>query len=187
MLVVHEDVHAVERALRARKLRCPGCEAALRGWGRARRRVIRVGRARAWLHPRRTRCSGCAVTHVLLPSSVLLRRSDAVDAIGAALLASAAGQGPGRIAGWLGVPAQTVRNWLRRFATRFELLRIEATRAALIMDPSLFRIEPRGSPILDAIEALEVCAAAGERRFGGGPTTVWRLASAITSGALLAR
>jgi hypothetical protein len=80
-----------------------------------------------------------------------------------------------------------VRNWFRRFAERGEHIRVQAMRMALELDPSRFRIEPRGSPRLDAMHALEVCAAAAERRFGERPTTVWRLASAISCGALLAR
>ena len=70
------------------------------------------------LRPRRARCRGCAGTHVLLPDMALLRRQDEVSVIGAAIEAKVAGEGHRRIAGRLGVPADTVRGWLRRFAER---------------------------------------------------------------------
>ena len=62
------------------QLACPDCPGMLAPWGFARPRGIRgIGP----LRPRRARCAGCLVTHVLLPVTVLLRRADA--AAGAAL------------------------------------------------------------------------------------------------------
>ena len=58
------------------------------------------------VRPRRSRCSGCRATHVLLPVFCLLRRAYSVAVIGAALAAKAAlGLGHRRIAAGLGVPA----------------------------------------------------------------------------------
>jgi len=58
---------------------------------------------RGVLRPRRARCPGCLVTHVLLlPVTVLVRRGYAVEVIGAALLARAAGAGHRTIGGRLG-------------------------------------------------------------------------------------
>ncbi len=74
--------------------------------------------------PRRSWCSGCRRTHVLLPASMLVRRADAVVVIGAALLAKAAGQGHRPIAVLLGRPESTVRGWLRRFTGRAESVRV---------------------------------------------------------------
>ena len=80
-------------------------------------RVIRGESGIGWrLRPRRSRCGGCGVTHVLLPVSCLLRRADGVAVIWAALAASAAGAGYRKIAAGLGCPASTVRGWLARFA-----------------------------------------------------------------------
>ena len=76
------------------------------------------------MRPRRARCPGCLVTHVLLPVTVLLRRADAVEVIGAALTARVAGLGHRRIAVWLGVPAGTVRGWLRRWGSRLQAVRV---------------------------------------------------------------
>ena len=117
MVTVEADQVRVESRLTAGEVGCPGCPGVLAPWGWARRRRVRgVGS----LRPRRARCGGCLVTHVLLPVTVLLRRADAVEVIGAALTARAAGLGHRRIAVWLGVPAGTVRGWLRRWGYQLE-------------------------------------------------------------------
>jgi hypothetical protein len=95
---------------------CPGCRGALGPWGRARPRGV-FGLAGV-LRPRRARCRGCLVTHVLLPVTVLLRRAYAVELIGAALVARAGGWGHRSIGRQLGVPVGTVRGWLRRMGAR---------------------------------------------------------------------
>jgi hypothetical protein len=69
---------------------------------------------------------------------------DLVEAIGAALLASAAGLGHRRIAAALGRPATTVRGWLRRFGRRAAELRALATQLAHRLDADLSPIAPRG-------------------------------------------
>jgi hypothetical protein len=57
----------------------------LRSWGWARPRDVH-GLA-GLLRPRRARCPGCLITHVLLPLTVLTRRAYAGEVIGAALTA----------------------------------------------------------------------------------------------------
>src|SRR5664279_1195574 len=104
LVTVEADQVQVESRLTAGEVGCPGCPGVLAPWGWARRRGVRgVGS----LRPRRARCGGCLVTHVLLPVPGVLRRADAVEVIGAALTARAAGLGHRRIAVWLGVPAGT--------------------------------------------------------------------------------
>ena len=94
MVTVDGDARVVERRLAAGRLRCPGCAGRLAGWGHARVRVIRGEGGIGWpLRPRRSRCSGCGVTHVLLPVSCLLRRADGVAVIWAALAGKAGGSG----------------------------------------------------------------------------------------------
>jgi hypothetical protein len=124
------------------------------------------------------------VTHVLLPVVALVRRRDAVDVIGAALAAKVAGAGYRRIAVEAGVPATTVRGWLRRFAARAEFLGSQFEAVAHGLDRDLGRIEPRGSPMADALETIGVAASAAARRFG--PAPVWRFASGASGGRLLA-
>ncbi len=130
----------------------PGLSGGVAPWGWARpRRVRGVGS----LRPRRARCGGCLVTHVLLPVTVLLRRADAVEVIGAALTARAAGLGHRRIAVWLGVPAGTVRGWLRRWAARLEVVRVH------------FMVVARLAGVDRAVPKALGVAVAGRPRGGG--------------------
>ncbi len=118
VVTVEADPVRVESRLAAGKVDCPGCLGVLRPWGWAR---PRGGHGMGGvLRPRRARCADCLVTHVLLPVTLLLRRAYAADVIGAALLARAAGRGHRWIGLALGVPAVTVRGWLRVMAGRLE-------------------------------------------------------------------
>ena len=131
----------VEAELHGGAMRCPACRGVLGPWGHARERAVRgVGR----LRPRRAKCRGCGVTHVLLPEVCLLRRRDAVAVIGAALAARAAGVGHRRIAERLGVPTDTVRGWLRRFARDAEAIRAHFSGWAFALDPELGPVGPVG-------------------------------------------
>ena len=142
-------------------------------------------RAGDWrLRPRRARCRGCLGTHVLLPDLALLRRQDEVSVIGAAIEAMVAGVAYRRIASGLGVHADTVRGWLRRFVERAELIRARFTRLAVALDPELGPVLPAGSGIADALEAIAVAAQAWVLRFGAGDP--WRVACRLSGGVLLA-
>jgi hypothetical protein len=75
VLTVGNDARRVERMLQEGGLSCPGCEGRLAGWGHGRRRAV-FGpgrRTRRVLRPRRSRCTACRVTHMLLPAAVLAR------------------------------------------------------------------------------------------------------------------
>ena len=150
--------------------------------GVARDRVLRCRGAGRVLRPRRARCGGCAGTHVLLPDLLLLRRRDEVAVIGAAIEAKVAGMGCRPIARVLGVPADTVRGWLRRFAGRAELVRAHFTRCAVALDPEQGPVLPAGSAVADALEAIAVAARAWVLRFG--PGEAWRVASRLSGGLL---
>jgi hypothetical protein len=116
VLTVGNDAGRVERMLEEGGLSCPDCGGRLAGWGRGRRRqVFGPGRrARQVVRPRRSRCTACRVTHMLLPARLLLRRMDEAAVAGAALAAAARGLGHRRAAREVGVPEDTVRGWLRR-------------------------------------------------------------------------
>jgi hypothetical protein len=97
---------------------CPRCAGPLRRWGQARWRVVRdSGAGDRRFRPGRVRCARCGVTQVVLPAEVLVRRRDSVAVIGAAWRGFAGGAGSRRVAHLLGVPAHTVRGWLRRLKT----------------------------------------------------------------------
>ena len=88
MVTVEVDPVRVESRLAAGELRCSSCpDGVLARWGFARSRRV-VGLADP-VRPRRSRCRGCAVTHVLLPVSLLLRRAYAAELIWAVLEAKA--------------------------------------------------------------------------------------------------
>lgn len=159
--MVGPDLSLVDRQLRAGRLICRDCGGELRPWGWAAQRLVRHRGRSERLRPRRSRCRGCAATHVLLPVSCLLRRLDAVEVIGAALLAKAAGRGHRPIAAALGRPATTVRGWLRRFAAAADALRVAFTRLALALGPGSSPPVPAGSALADAVCAIGAAAAAG--------------------------
>ncbi|MDX3584197.1 DUF6431 domain-containing protein [Streptomyces europaeiscabiei] len=92
----------MERQLRAGRLGCPSCGAVLAPWGHGRPRDVRgdLG-ARLFVRPRRSRCSGCGVTHVLLPEAIWPRQADAAEVIGAGLEMAALGMGHRQVAAHL--------------------------------------------------------------------------------------
>lgn len=189
MVTVEVSLVRVEKRLVAGGIACPGCGAGLRPWGWAGRRTVRDLRGlRLELRPRRSRCPECGLSHVLLPVTVLLRRADAAVVIGAALLAKAAGSGHRVIAAGLGVPDQTVRGWLRRFAERAGVVR-EVFTVLLVQvapaDPVL--PEPRGVLFADAVAAVLAAVGAVTARWPGMVVlSPWQAASALSGGRLLA-
>jgi hypothetical protein len=126
----------------------------------------------------------CLVTQVLLPDCCLGRRRDRVEVIGSALVAKAGGAGYRRISLEIGVPAGTVRGWLRRFASRAQAVRAHFTSWAYRLDVLQVPVGPAGSLTADAVEAIGVAARAASLRFG--PRPAWGWAAAMTGGWLLA-
>jgi len=185
MLTVETDVAAVEERLRSGRLACPGCAGVLAGWGRARARTVRGPDSPVRMVPRRSRCTGCRATHVLLPVVVLARRADTAAVIGAALAAKTAGVGHRRIAALVGRPPATVRGWLRRFTGRVEAVRAVFTRWYRALDPDPVLPGPAGSAWADALAAVSAAAAALAVRFGVVEVPVWQVAAAVSAGRLL--
>lgn len=184
MTTVSPDLVSVESELRARRLVCPSCrEGSLAPWGWARERPVGRGDGRRLVRPRRGRCRGCGVTHVLLPVTMLGRRGDWAAMIGRALELRAAELGQRTIAAAVGVPRSTVRGWLSRFAEVAERVRAHLWRWALWLDPGLVRLEPSGSPFGDAVAAVAAAGETAARRLGIGCR--WAFASVATGGWLL--
>jgi hypothetical protein len=102
VVIVGIDAASVEADLVGGLLACPVCGARLRPWGHALEREIRLGASSERRRFRRSRCAECGITHVLVPEDTLVRRRDAVEVIGAALVAKAQGAGHRSIAKLLG-------------------------------------------------------------------------------------
>jgi hypothetical protein len=185
MKIVCAEQALVEAELLGGLLACPSCLGVLGPWGHARERVTRRVLGDWRWRPRRARCRDCRGTHVLLADLCLLRRQDEVEVIGAAIEAHVGGEGHRPIAERLGVPAGTVRGWLRRFSANAEVIRARFTRCAVALDPELGPIVPAGSVVADALEAIAVAGRAWVLRFGSGP--VWRVVSCLSAGGLLCR
>jgi hypothetical protein len=127
---------------------------------------------------------------VLLPVTVLVRRAYAAEVIVAALLARATGSGHRTIGERLGVPASTVRGWLRVLGARLEPVRLYLLQVARRAGVDWAVPEALGSPWRDVLAALGAATAAVTGRFGAfgvvGPVTAWQVASACSGGRLLA-
>ena len=187
LLTVSGDADGVEAALRAGLLVCPSCTGSLSPWGFARTRSLRTADGPVRLRPRRSMCSGCGRTHVLLSLVSFLRRADSAAVIGAALVGRAAGLGHRRIATGLAVASSTVRGWLRRFAAHAEGIRAAFTVLARDLAPDPPPIEATNSVFADAASAVLSAAAAACVRWPFVFTvSVWEFAAAVTGGRLLA-
>jgi len=188
MVTVEVDPVRVESRLAAGEIGCPGCGGVLGGWGHA--RVRRIAGLADPVRPRRARCRACAVTHVLLPVTILLRRAYAAEQVWAALTARAERLGHRRIAAVIAVPAATVRGWLRRAADRLEVIRNWFLSIAVTVGVDVVIPDGAGCPWRDVLAAVETATAAIGFRFGavglGGAVTPGRVAAAASGGRLLA-
>jgi len=183
VLIVADDRAVVEADLAAGRLVCPRCGVGvLGGWGCARLRVLRTREGARRLRPRRGRCRerACLATHVLLADVCLARRQDAVEVIGEALLA---GEGYRLVAERIGVPAETVRDWRRRFRSRAEMVAAHFLRWARALDGALGGFGSQGSLVADALEAIGVCVRVASLVLGR--RAPWSWVSALTAGGLL--
>ena len=116
------------------------------------------------------------MTQVLLPVSLLLRRGYAAELIWAAVVARAGGAGHRRIAVGLGVPASTVRGWLRRMAGRLEAVRIWFISVLVVAGVDVAIPEAAGSGWADVVAAVGAA----------GSVIVGRFAPAASAGAVTA-
>lgn len=185
MMMVEPDGERVEARLVAGEYDCGACGVGrLRPWGFARQRRLRDRGGELALRPRRGRCASCLVTHVLLPTVALLRRRDLAEVIGEALRARLVeGKSRAAVAAAAGVVPDTARGWLRRFGARAPEIRALFSTWAHNFDAGLGGIEARGSPAVDALEAIGVAAGAAARRLG--PAPLWGFVAGVSGGLLL--
>lgn len=173
---------AAGRVEMPRPLGCPSCghqRVLFDGWYPRQTRWGRVSIRRVLCADER-----CARrSHSLLPDVLVSGRVDLASVIGWALEAKAAGVGHRRIAADLGVPASTVRGWLRRaqcnggrIATRLLGVMAQAAPAA--------RAPPAVGPVATLVAAVQAAAVAFAR-LSGEPVDAWRFAVAHTAGRLL--
>jgi hypothetical protein len=115
----------------------------------------------------------------------------------ALIMKVASGGGWRYVADRVGVPGETVRGWLRRFAARAEAVRVFFTRAGVATGTDVVVPGPAGSPIGDALAAVGLLVAAVGQRFGQrdgvvsqvpivGAVSGWQVAAAASGGRLLA-
>ena len=188
MVTVEVDPVRVESRLSSGEMSCPSCsDGVLAGWGFARSRPV-VGVVTP-VRPRRARCRGCAVTHVLLPVTLLLRRAYLAELIWAALVAKARGSGHRPIAQRLGIPGSTVRGWLRAAAARADAVRSWFLTVAVTAGVDV--TVPRASDSVwgDVLAAVDAARTAITARFGSaavlGALTAAQVAVAASAGRLL--
>jgi transposase-like protein len=189
MVTVEVDLVRVESRLSAGEIDCPTCrDGVLGGWGYA--RVRQIQGLNDPVRPRRARCRACAVTHVLLPVTVLLRRAYAAERIWAALTARVEGLGHRRIGVRLGVPAATVRGWLRRVGSRLETIRVWFLQVAVTAGVDVAIPDTTGCTWGDVVAAAATATTAIRSRFGAagllGMVTPEQVAVAASGGRLLA-
>lgn len=186
MLVCAVSPERAEADLVAGRLYCGPCGGQLRPWGHAKPRATRGpgGATGAW-RPRRARCGSCGRTQVLLPAWLLPRRRDHLEVIGRALVGYAAGGGHRSLAAQAGLPASTVRNWLRAFAAHVERLAAVGVARYYQLDANASPIVPAATPAGDALEALASAARAFRLRLGASAAGPWPLINALTAGQLL--
>jgi hypothetical protein len=108
------------------------------------------------------------VTHVLLPVTLLQRRAYVADLIWAALAAKAAGAGHRVVGVRFGVPAGTVRDWLRVVERRAGVVRDWFVSLAVTAGVDVSVPKATGSGCGDVIAAVGAATAAIAARFGDG-------------------
>lgn len=181
------DYARVETDLASATLSCPHCAGVLRPWSwSTARRVRQLDGSSVAVRPRRTRCTGCCRTQVLLPAACLPRLADAAEVVGAALAAKAVGAGHRSIAARLGRPVSTVRRWLRSARSgHLNWLRSVGLYHARHFDPDgLAGLIPQPTELGDALQALAAAVHAYRRRFER-QTEPWPLITALVRGRLL--
>ncbi|MFE2131146.1 DUF6431 domain-containing protein [Streptomyces amritsarensis] len=187
VLIVDSDGLLVERRLRAGELTCPPCGAVLAPWGHGRPREVRgdLG-ARLFVRPRRSRCTACQVTHVLLPEVVWPRRMDAAEVIGSGLEIAALGLGHRQIGARLGLAEGTVRGWIRRFRHRSEAVRRYFTVALVALADDPVMPEAAASPLSDAVSVIAAAHRAAALKWPAMNTvSPWAFAGRAIGGRVL--
>lgn len=130
----------------------------------------------------RQRCPACGISHAILPEFVTYQRLDEVASIGRGIEAMAAGTGCRTVAGELGLPHTTVRDWRRRFRERAGLLAQGIAAAVVALTGMVPRLDPDpGRAALGAMAAAWRAAKTRGRIVG----SAFHLANALCGSHLL--
>ncbi len=161
---------------------CPGCGGRTQRWG-GYWRFVRAGTtARMWFA--RVRCSGCAVSHALIPAFCLLGRLDSVEVIGGALVAGVEGGSDAVVAAAIDVPTTTVRGWRRRHRDRAGLLVAGVSSVVAALGGVAARLS--GDVERASVESVGALWAAARGALGARAGPAWRCWAVISGGAALA-
>lgn len=101
------------------------------------------------------------------------------------LVRAARGQGFRLIAAATGVPADTVRDRLRRFRALAGRVREFFSRLAGALSPDPVPLAPAGSAAGDAVVSVAAAGAAVAGRWPALTVSAWELAAVMTMGSLL--
>src|SRR6266851_7395835 len=143
-----------------------------------------AGRCRKMFVPRE-RCGCCRVSHALLPAFVLAWRLDTAETVGAVIEQVAGGSCGARPAAERArVPHTTARGWLRRFRSR--AAETEVAFAALAVELGGEAIRPAAGPGRFALAAIRAAFEAACALPGWAGLGVWRFASSVSGGRLIA-
>jgi hypothetical protein len=94
---------------------------------------------------------------------------------------------PTTVAAQLGVPAGTVRSWLRRARSNAEALYRFGVQTVVALEPDLLPNTPRATTLGNALDALAAAAQATIRSFTPDqPARLWPMINVLTRGQLLA-
>ena len=175
---------AAGRGVEFPRLDCPSCRVPMMFWSGYRRHVRVAGRCRKIFVPR-LRCGRCRVTHALLPAFVLAWRLDAAEAVGTVITGVGCGAcGVRPAAARLEVPYTTARGWCRRFTARG--LELGVAFAALAVELGGEPVRPAAAAGRFALAAIGAAFAAACGLPGWAGLGLWRFASAVTGGRLIA-
>ena len=175
---------AAGRAVEFPRLDCPSCAGPMGLWSGYWRYVREAGRCRKIFVPRE-RCGPCRVSHALLPAFVLAWRLDTAETVGGVIEEVAGGAcGARPAAERAGVPHTTARGWLRRFRSR--AAQTGVAFAALAVELGGEAIRPAADPGRFAVAAIGAAFGAAAALPGWAGLGVWRFASSVSGGRLIA-
>jgi transposase-like protein len=175
---------ALGREIEVPRPDCPQCGSTMTFWSGYWRHIRQAGLCQK-LFVKRARCHKCQATHVLLPGFLFAGRLDAVETIGAVLHDVIVGPGGVRPAAErFDVPHTTAREWLRRFASK--AVKLAVSFAALAVELGGEAVVPDDDDASFALSALRAAFRAAEALPGWASIGLWRFASSVSGGRLIA-